>query len=571
MSSNRSWLLVLVTIVVVILLAILAGVGFYWLTSRPPAVARKTVIEVVESGSIEEVAAQNPLLQLFEQEKPSLWDLWRLFNYAARDDRVTGVYLEIQPLSLSWAQIEELRDCFHRFRQSGKPIHAFLAVDMVGERELYLASAADSITLNPDAALIINGLAAEVTFYKSALKKLGVKPQFIQFKEYKSPEIYDREKMSPPIREMYQSILSDLEERFISAVTSDRTIEESRLKELLAAGITTPNKALEAGLIDTVGYKDEVQERLRQPGSDKYHSMKASAYLEAAEGRFGSRSPHRVALVSGTGLITSGKNDPFSETLGGSTLSTRLREIRKDGDFEAVLLRVNSPGGSAVGSDMVWKEVRKLEEAGKPVVVSMSGVAGSGGYYISMGARRIISQPSTITGSIGVIFGKFNIEGLYDWLGMSIDRVKTSPNADLFSAFTSLQEDQKKLIRDWMQEIYDNFVSKAAEGRGMPAEELEAKARGRIYTGDQASRIGLVDSLGGFEQAVAEIKKILKLGPREEIQLVLYPKPKSLWATLTEARFVQVPQPDFGVWLERELHQLTTATPRVLMPQARID
>ena len=221
---------------------------------------------------------------------------------------------------------------------------------------------------------------------------------------------------------------------------------------------------------------------------------------------------------------------------------------------------------------MVWKEVRLLEEAKKPVVVSMSGAAGSGGYYISMGASRIVSHPSTITGSIGVIFGKFDLEGLYDWLGMSVDRVKISPNADLFSASTPLSAIQRQQITAWMQEIYDTFVTKAAEGRGTTFEDLEAKAHGRIYTGAQALELGLVDSLGGFETAVTELKEVLGLEPGDELELVHYPRPKGLWELLSSGDLVHLPFESASLkkWLESELHNLTTPAPRLLMPEARI-
>ena len=219
-----------------------------------------------------------------------------------------------------------------------------------------------------------------------------------------------------------------------------------------------------------------------------------------------------------------------------------LRDVRESGKYEAVLFRVDSPGGSAVGSDMVWREVELLEEAGTPVIVSMSGVAGSGGYYISMGASKIISQPTTITGSIGVIFGKFDLGGLYDWLGISIDRVKTSPNADLFSFSTSLTSEQREQVIAWMQEIYDAFVSKAAKGRGMEFAKLEEMARGRIYTGEQARKIGLVDDIGGFPRALEHVRQSLELEDDARINLVRLPKPKSFWETLSELGAVRMRQ-----------------------------
>jgi len=252
-------------------------------------------------------------------------------------------------------------------------------------------------------------------------------------------------------------------------------------------------------------------------------------------------------------------------------MASRLRRIREDDDIKGIILRVDSPGGSVVGSDMVWKEVTLLEEAGKPVVVTMSGVAGSGGYYISMAASHIISQPSTITGSIGVIFGKFDLEGLYEWLGITIDQVKTSPNADIFSSLTSLTDEQRQMVESWMETIYDTFVQKAADGRSQTYQELEPRARGRIYTGVQAREIGLVDQLGGLPEAMDQMKQILELEEGEEIELVLYPQPKSLWEALAGGDFFGMRQRDsLGQWLEEQVPFLSDPAPWLLMPEARI-
>lgn len=569
--GKKVWILVLL-LIGLILFAIALGAGYYLLFRPPVEVQRGTVVEVVLDETIPELPPENPLAQIFSSD-PSLWELGKVLQFAARDDRVAGIYLEIHPLLLSWGQIEELRDYLHEFRQSGKPSHALLAVDMLREGELYLAAAAESITLNPDAGLLVNGLAAEVTFYKKTLEKLGVEPQFLQFKEYKSAQNYTREKLTPEVREMIESILRDVQERFVTTVAQERNIQEDRLRELIATGIGTASTALEEKLVDRLGYRDEIEEKFlrTQKGEKKYRSVSAARYLEEAEKRFRPTSRHKVALLGGLGPILAGHSSPFEEMMGGITMAARLREIRKDKEIKGVIFRVDSPGGSAVGSDMVWREITLLEKENKPVVVSMAGVAGSGGYYISMGARSIVSQPSTITGSIGVIFGKFNIQGLYEWLGMKVDRVKLAPNADILSAFTSLTAEQKEQVEAWMNVIYENFVRKAAEGRNTTYEELEPKAHGRIYTGAQAQSIGLVDRLGGLPAAVREMKESLGLKPDEDIELVLVPKPKSFWEILLSGEFFGVKEsPSLTDWLEREIRALSTPAPWLLMPEIRM-
>ena len=558
-------------VVVVIVMAIAVGIGYALISGTPLQMEEGTVVEIRVRGTLDELPQQNVLSQFLGWESLSLWELGKVLHFAAQDGRVSGVYLEIHPLLLSWAQIEELRDYMKEFRQSEKPLHVFLALDMVRDPELYLAVAADSITLNPDAGLLVNGLLAEITFYKKTMEKLGIKPEFIQFKEYKSAESYSRESMTPEIREMYESILEDIENRLVSVLSHDRNVSEESIREVLQSGVSSGIRAVEENLIDGLGYENEVQDKFTDNGSEKYRGVKATHYLTLAEADFQTRSEHKVALVGGLGTITSGDSDPFSEVVGGMTMASYLRQIREDEDLKGVIFRVDSPGGSAVGSDMIWKEVALLEEADKPVVVSMSGVAGSGGYYISMAARKIISQPSTITGSIGVIFGKFDMEGLYEWLGISVDQVKTSPNADIFSVHSSLNDEQRQSVESWMEDIYENFVGKAARGRQVDYEELEPLARGRIYTGVQAKELGLVDELGGLQTAIEHMKEALELQEDEEIELVLYPRPKSFWEQLISGSLLQAPrQPSINQWLKEQFPLLSRPGPWVLMPEATI-
>ncbi len=279
----------------------------------------------------------------------------------------------------------------------------------------------------------------------------------------------------------------------------------------------------------------------------------------------------KIAYVGAQGMIITGKSGGYSGLLGSATMIDTLRSIREDSTVDGVILRVDSPGGSAVASDMIWEEVSQLEEAGKPVVVSMSGTAASGGYYISMPASRIVAQPSTITGSIGVIFGKFDLTGLYNWLGMDIDRIKLAPNADLLSLTASLSEQQEKEVRAWMGQIYQGFVTKAANGRDQDVETLEAKARGRIYTGSQAIEAGLVDSLGGISQAVAEMKEALNLAKTDSIQLELYPKPKSFFETLASGDLFQLEAPRILDDLVENFRVLERPAVWLLAPNIRVE
>ena len=573
MSKHKKWILVVLLFLGIFSFLILVA-GFYLLSYEPIAeIEEGSVVEMVLSYAVEELPPESPLFLAFQGRIPNLWELGEVFRSAAKDDRVSAMLLEIHPLSWQWGQIEEVRDHIKRFRESGKSVHAYLAVDIVGERELYLASAADSITLNPGSGLLVNGLVAEVTFFKGAMEKLKIRPEFIQFKEYKSEEQFTRKELTPEIREMLESILGDLENRFVSTVAEERRLEKEVLREIMTVGMIPARLALEKGLLDRLGYRHEIEEQLKIKGDEEeeYRGISQSRYLSAVNQGYEHGPSHKVALLGGVGSIIAGRSEPLMSIAGGTTLSEQLRKIREDEDLKGVILRVNSPGGSAVGSDMIWEEVRRLEKSGKPVIVSMSGIAGSGGYYISMGARHIVTQPSTITGSIGVIFGKFDLQGLYEWLGVTVDRVKSFPNADVLSTLTSLSMEQRQHIESWMEAIYEEFVRKAAQGRGLEYADLEPKARGRIYTGAQAKELGLVDTLGGLHTAVGEMKKALGIDPDERIGLVLYPKRKTLVEAALSGELIDFDPPSLMTWFQQSLNRLDRPRPWLLAPDININ
>jgi protease IV len=537
---NRKIALILVVFILVVLIGVVAISGlFIYLVSRPPQVAADSVLELSLGGSVREVPPQDPLTMLFEGDNPSLWDLHRTLHRASDDRRIKSISLEIYPLMADWGKVEELRLLLQEFQKSGKEIHVFLAGDLTTEKEMYLATVADHISMNPNASVLFDGLMAEVVFMKRTLEKLGVKPQFIQFKEYKSAETYTRQELTPEIREMLRGVISDIQDRFIREIAEDRGIPEDAVRELVNVGLLSGPQAVTAGLVDEVEYRSAIRERL-QGNDDEYRSISWPRYRNIVDRTGAGRGDARVAVVGTVGTIISGGSEGAAGLMGGRTVADQLRRLREDDSIDGVILRVDSPGGSAVGSDMIWAEVHRLEEDGKPVVVSMSGVAGSGGYYISMPARHIVSQPSTITGSIGVIFGKFDISGFYNWIGMDIERVMVAPNSDFFSFTSSLSEEQLKRVTEWTEQTYQTFVQKAAEGRGMEFDELEQKAHGRIYTGSQALEIGLVDSLGGFAEATSQMRAALGLEADASLQLELYPKPKTLLESLTSGDFFQI-------------------------------
>jgi protease-4 len=577
MNRKVLWIFGIIFGVVVVFLAVIALSAYLFIRSSRIEVQQNSVLEINVEGQLLEFPPTSPIAQITAGDNLNVFDLQRVLRAAAKNQRISAVYLGIHPLANSWAQVEEIRDLLHEFRKSKKKIYSHLAVDMADEKELYLASAADEIYLNPDAGLLINGLMAEVGFYKRMMAKLKVEPQFLQFKEFKSAEAFTRESMTPEFRSMLESILVDIQERFVQTVASERTIDATRLRNVMKNGMAPAPLALSEHLVTALGYEDEIQSRLMVDtagGGKEYRSISAAKYLKTLEDGSRRGGRQRVALIGGLGpILTGSSNEVWENFMGSETVAARLRQVRKEKEIRGVLFRIDSPGGSAVGSDKIWREVRLLEKEGKPVVVSMAGVAGSGGYYISMGARKIVAQPSTITGSIGVIFGKFNLRGLYeDWLGINFDEIKLAENADIFSKFHSLTEQQKEQIRSWMEDIYNNFVRKAAEGRGMTFTDLELKAHGRIYTGAQARKLNLIDEVGGINTAVNLLKKELKVPEGEEIELVIYPKPKTLWQSLIEGDLFKVSMAGSYVdsFIKETLRVLETPAPWLMAPELTI-
>lgn len=574
MSKVKVAVLVLILLGVV-LATIILGAALVWMSSSEKVSYDKTVLEIDLPSSVAELPRDKALSLFLQSHSSSIWEFRKALSSAAVDDKILALYIKVPYLSMSWAQIEEIRNEIRNFSSSGKPVHMFLNLDIATEKEIFLASAADTVYLNPTANLLLDGFMAETVFLKGTMEKLGITPEFIQFKEYKSAETYSRDSMTPEIRSMYRELLTDMQEHFLQTVSEARGLKREILESYLNKGIISGRDALALDLIDETGYAPRVFEKLHEsfeiPPERGFISL--NQYLLSSDSISPGRSRARIAVVGAEGMIITGRSQAMTDMLGSTSITGTLSNLRRNDLIDGVILRVNSPGGSAVASDMIWREVINLENAGKPVVVSMSGVAGSGGYYISMGARRIICHPTTITGSIGVIFGKFDISGLMEKLGMKVDRVKISPNAGFFSLYSSLSEEQRTLIEEMIAETYQDFVSKAASGRGISFEEFEPKAHGRIYTGKQALQAGLVDELGGFADAVDAMREELGLEADDKVMLEIHPRPKTLWESLSSGDFFSI----ITGWRNSPLDTLLerfefakTPAEWLLMPEVRI-
>jgi protease-4 len=492
------------------------------------------------SGIPEEPPAE--LAPFFGAQPPPLRTLVASVDRAATDARVKALVLRVSFLSdAGWGKVQELRDAIGRFRKSGKPAYAHL--EFTGNKEYYLATACDKVYVVPTALLDVTGLATEVTFFRGTLDKLGVQAQFEGVGKYKNaPNQFTERGLTEPHREQMEELLDSFYSQYLSAIAEARgkTLEET--EDALDGGPYDGPGALEAGLVDELVYEDQLEERL-----DDADQVTPARYVKASRG-FGFDGRPKLALVYVVGEILPGQSQdsPFGGTFAGSdTVADALRDAREDGDVKAVILRVDSPGGSGTASDVIWREV-ELTKKVKPVVVSMGDVAASGGYYVAMGSDAIVAQPATITGSIGVFGGKFSMGGLYEKIGLTKEVLKRGRHADLFDEYRPWTEAERAHVHEMMARFYTRFVAKAAEGRKKSYEDIDAVAQGRVWTGAAALEQGLVDKLGGMDVALALAKERARIPAGQDVELVVLPEKKGLLET----------------FLERQEEGLETALPR---------
>ncbi len=466
---------------------------------------------------------------LFETRSPTLRALVESLERAASDPKIKGVVVRVGGLSGGWGKVQELRDAITRFRKSGKPAYAHL--ESAGNPEYYLATACSKIYAVPQALVLVHGLSAEVTFFRRSLDKLGVEAQFEGVGKYKNaPNQFTEEGFTGPHREQTAALLDSLYGQYVQAIAESRKKTSAKVRELLDGGPYDAADALKAGLVDELVYEDELEGRLKAR-----ERITPGRYVRTARG-FGFDGRPKVALIYAVGEIISGESEssPFGGDLAGaSTLARAIREARNDGDIKGIVLRVDSPGGSGTASEVIWRELSLARKA-KPVIISMGDVAASGGYYIAMPADAIVAQPATITGSIGVFSGKFALRGLYDKLGLRQEVVERGRNASMFSGYRPWTDHERARMRDLMVSFYQEFVTKAAKGRGRTYEEIDRVAQGRVWTGADALKVGLVDRLGGLETALQLVRERAKLGKDAELSLVILPEKKGVFETLIE-------------------------------------
>ena len=528
MAVRRGVWIVIVLIVAAVAVSAMGLVAMALFVGRSPQVSGNSTLVLKIGGDLQEMEPGGVIGQFFEAP-PTVRGIVDSLRKAKVDRRVSSVIIRPTSAAALWGKVQEVREAIVDFRRSGKPIIAYL--EYGGEQEFYLASACDKVFLMPTASLDLTGMASYELFLRGTLDKIGAFPDTLHIGEYKTASnTFTEHTFTPAHREMAESLNTDLYQQLIRGLADGRHKSEAEMRTLVDHGPFLPEDAVRAGLVDDVAYEDELDDKVKL-GNGKASFLSESEYRRVPLASLGLNRGPRIAVIYASGVIASGESNydsPSGQVLGADTLVDHLRKARADSSVRAIVLRVDSPGGSAIASDVIWREVMLTRNI-KPVIASMGDVAASGGYYIAMPAHAIVAQPATLTGSIGVVMLKFVIDGTLKKLGMNMEGVKSGRYADLYSPVRAFSAEERAKVQEQMQATYDTFVEKAAAGRNTTPERIDAVAQGRVWTGAQAKQIGLVDELGGLERALAVAKQRAKLAPDSEVEVVVYPGKKSFY------------------------------------------
>ena len=501
----------LVALVLVVFFGFLILAAIVASTDIEPSVQPGSVLVMSLSGTFPEYVSRDPVqTALLGNASVDSYDLKHALKKAAADKRIDAIWLQMRGVRASWGTLQEIREALVAFKKSGKPLYASSGEYMMTERDYFLASVADSVFASPEAFFEFNGLYLEVMYYKGLLDALEIDAEIVRAGEYKAAvEPYLRKDMSAENEEQLSTILESINSMVTGTIAGSRGHTHAELKQLAReAAILTAADAYEADLLDSLLFEDEVvaliKQRLEIDEDESLRRISLRSYIQTPDSKAGLSygNDGQIAIVYAVGTIVNGTSDAGRSVIGSSTFNKAMREARDSDRVKAVVLRINSPGGSATASDAMWREISLTAEE-KPVVVSMGDLAASGGYWIATAADTIIADPQTLTGSIGVFGVMFNVGRTLDSkLGITTDRVRTSPYADMFSGMRTLEPQERALLTAAVNATYGQFVDKVAGSRGLDAAFVDEIGQGRIWTGQQALDLGLVDMLGSLDTAV---------------------------------------------------------------------
>ncbi len=539
MSKTGKIFLIVGGIIFAFVLVAIIGLAIMFESIGRTSVPENSVLILDVSGNLPDYSADDPLARAFGMGEPqSFSNLLLQLRKAKVDSRVGAVLLDINFPGIGWGKADELRDAIKDFRASGKPIYSYMEIGM--NKEYYIAAATDKVFLAPAGDLYINGLAGQAMFYRGSLDKLGIEPEFIKIGKYKNaPDQYTRKEMSEEQREVTNAILDEYFGNMVNAIAEARKKSPEDVKAIIDNAPYHAKQALELGLIDGAFYKnqvyDEIKNRLGYKAEDELRTVSGTAYKEITPESLNLNTGERIAVIYASGAINIGssqKSPLGGETVGSDTMVRAINAAAKDDSIKAIVLRVDSPGGSALASDLMWNAIEEAKKK-KPVVVSMADVAASGGYYIACNANKIVAEPNTITGSIGVFMGKPNVKGLYDWMGFSSEYILRGKNAGIFRETEKWTDDERKKMESQMNIIYfDDFVPKVAQGRNKTPEDVNNLGQGRVWTGTQAKQNGLIDEFGGLEKAISIAKELAQIPADKEVRRVAFPEAQTLLQTI---------------------------------------
>lgn len=532
MAFLRNLLATIVGLFVFFLIGIFLLVAIASSGDQAPVVASNSVLSINMSGILTERSVDDPIAQLFNDAPAPLGlnDVLSAIKAAKNDSNIEGIYIKPMYLQAGQSSLLEIRNALMDFKESGKFIYAY--GEFISESDYLVVSVADSLFLNPEGSLEFNGLNASVTFFKGLFDKLDIEPEIFRVGEYKSfVEPFVRKNLSEENKLQLSELLESVYGTYLNVVEENRAINFTTLKDISDKMLVrNPETAFQYGLISKVAYEDEIKTAIRfklgTDESDEINFISCNKYVKSLTGDY---SSNKIAVIVADGDIVMGKVD---DAVGGKQFADQIREARENSSIKAIVLRVNSPGGSLTASEQIWREIM-LTKGVKPIIASMSNVAASGGYYISAPCDTIIAQANTITGSIGIFGMMFNLgDFLENKIGITSDNVKTGEYSDYMTVMRSLTPGERAIIQTQIEKGYDTFITRVSEGRGMTKEDVIKVAGGRVWSGAQALDKGLVDILGSYEDAI--VLAATKAGVEDDYRVRYYPEQKEFLDQLIE-------------------------------------
>jgi len=527
-SARRGIVLVFVLIVIAVMVSAAGSLLLLGASSTVPTVPAESTLYLKLSAPFDEFEPGNIFSQF--NPTPTLRGTIDTIRKAKIDHRIKNLVIRPEANGALWAQLQELRSALVDFRKAGKPVTAYL--EYAAPQAYYIATAADRIVMMPAGSLDLSGVASYELFFRGTMDKIGAYPDLLHIGEYKTfSNTFTEKGFTPAHREMTRSMNHEWYDQLVKGIAEGRRRSEAQVIAAIDGGPYLAEGAKKAGLVDELSYEDQVDDAPPVKGTRR---MEGEAYAKVPPSSIGLGAP-RIALLYATGTIASGTSSfdsPTGAVLGSETFVQWLRKARLDSAIRAIVVRIDSPGGSAIASEVIWRELM-LTRGIKPVIVSMGNVAASGGYYIAVPADTIVAEPGTITGSIGVVTGKFVIKGTLEKLGINEDSVSEGQFAEIDSPFTPFSKEQRARMQEQLHATYELFLSRVAQGRKTTSEKIDAVGQGRVWTGRQALQLKLVDELGGLDTAIQIAKQRAKLDPSKDVQLVVYPPKRTVYELLS--------------------------------------